>query len=951
MFTPDSSQQQIINISQGQHLVLAPPGCGKTQILSERIRIAHSEHGVPYGDMLCLTFTNRAARGMAERISQTISDSDIADLFVGNIHRYCIRILTNHELVPSNTSIIDDDDALSILSRLSNQDEELVIADFKKTHDLFDCIHFSQMMHQINKNHPKGIRLHPECLNKDDLNAMRIVCTAYRKVFTAETMNDMYEHADFYLTDIDHLQTGTYANYAAYRQQVRNTLTKLSLAHQYETYKRDHNLMDFNEVLLRAYDAISEAKTSNEPDKQAFLEAIQRPWIQVDEVQDLNPLQMAIIDLISKNECILYLGDEQQAIFSFMGAKLSTLEMLRERCTPVSDNEKAVKGIHHLAKNHRSPRYLLDIYNRYAEKVLGIDAAFLPQPTNNDQATDATRFIYANTTDDEVEKVARQAGEWLKQNPEETTAIVTLSNADADEISHQLTHYSLPHFKISGTDLFSTPDMKLLLAHFTAVQSDTNLIAWSRIMQGAKCIHTAYEARDIVHQLIATGISPSELMTSGTPPLTQQFVKAYETQDIVIFDTETTGLDTFRDDIIQIAAMRIRGEKVLGQFMVHIETDREIPAMLGDIVNPIIEERKTAEILSHEDALTRFADFAKDAVLLAHNADFDINILHSNINRYSKAVLESAPSLLGMAGGEAAYFDSLRLIRLLEPDLRVHKLKHLLETLHLEGQNSHLADDDVYATKSLVDYCYKKAKAIIPHQNALLAREAVINVGAKLQKNYAPLYHHTHDLLYKETLSPLSLHRERAGEPQNPTTSESLCAKENPPMQGDSGGLSVFTTELRYIHDALVSDKLIQPVEKLDYICSYIDNDLIDAQKYPELILQLQHYGAEINTLREADLCNSSRIKERIYVSTVHKAKGLEFDNVIVFDAVDGRYPNFNATTINQKEEDARKLYVALSRAKKRLYIGISEKFINRYGRTFDRTITPFLKPVMDKFS
>ena len=916
MFTPDQSQQEIINISQGQHLVLAPPGCGKTQILSERIRIAHSEHGVPYGDMLCLTFTNRAARGMAERISQTISDSDINDLFVGNIHRYCIRILTNHELVPSNTSIIDDDDALSILSRLSNQDEELVFADFKKTHDLFDCIHFSQMMHQINKKHPKDIRLHPECLNKDDLNAMRMVCTAYRKEFTAEMMNDMYEHADFYITDIDHLQTGTYANYAAYRQQVRNTLTKLSLAHQYEAYKREHNLMDFNEVLLRAYDAISEAKASNEPEKRAFLEAVQRPWIQVDEVQDLNPLQMAIIDLISKNECILYLGDEQQAIFSFMGAKLSTLEMLRKRCA---------NSIHHLAQNHRSPRYLLDIYNRYAEKVLGIDPAFLPQPTNNDQAEDATRFIYADTNDEEIVKIAQQAGLWLQTSPDETTAIVTLSNADAEEISRQLTQYSLPHFKISGTDLFSTPDMKLLLAHFSAVMSDTNLIAWSRIMQGAKCIHTAYEARDIVHQLISTGISPSELMTVGTPPLTQQFVKAYETQDIVIFDTETTGLDTFRDDIIQIAAMRIRGEKVLGTFMVHIETEREIPTMLGDIVNPIIEERKTAEILSHEEALTRFADFAKGAVLLAHNADFDINILHSNIKRYSKVVLESAPSL-GRAEEGVPYFDSLRLIRLLEPDLRVHKLKHLLDTLHLEGQNSHLADDDVYATKSLVDYCYKKAKALIPHQNALLAREAVINVGAKLQKNYAPLYHHTHDLLYKEVPSPSG------------------------PLPREGGGRGL-TTELRYIHDALAADKLIQPVDKLDYICSYIDNDLIDSEKYPELILQLQHYGAEINTLREADLCSASRIKERIYVSTVHKAKGLEFDNVIVYDAVDGRYPNFNATTINQKEEDARKLYVALSRAKKRLYIGISEKFINRYGRTFDRTITPFLKPVMDKFS
>lgn len=917
MFTPDYSQQEIINISQGHHLVLAPPGCGKTQILSERIRMAHNEHGVAYGDMLCLTFTNRAARGMAERISQTISDPDIKDLFVGNIHRYCIRMLMDHTLVPSNTSIIDDDDALSILSRLSNQDEEQVAADFKRSHEMFDCIHFSQMMHQINHQHPKGIRLHPECLNKDDLNAMRMVCTAYRKEFTVEMMNDMYEHADVYLTAINDLQTATYANYAAYRQQVTNTLTKLRLAHGYAQYKKTNNLMDFNDVLLRAYDALVAASASEKPEAKAFLEAVKRPWIQVDEVQDLNPLQMAIIDQISKGECILYLGDEQQAIFSFMGAKLSTLDMLRERCTPASKEEKASKGIHHLAQNHRSPRYLLDIYNRYAQDVLGIDPAILPQPTNDDKAENATRFIYANTMDDEIKLVASQAGNWLRNNPEETTAIVTISNADADAISEQLNDFDLPHFKISGTDLFSTTDMKFLFSHFTAVQSDTNMIAWSRIMQGAKCTHTAYEARDIVHQLIANGISPSELLTIGTPPFTQQFVNVYENEDIVIFDTETTGLDTFRDDIIQIAAMRIRGKEVLGKFMVHIETERTIPVMLGDIVNPIIEERETAEILSHEDALTRFAEFAKDAVLLAHNADFDINILLSNIKRYSKGLDRIGSLPTGESGGRG--FDSLRLIRLLEPYLHVHKLKHLLATLHLEGQNSHLADDDVFATKSLVDYCYEKAKALIPHQNALLERETVINAGAKLQKNYAPLYHHTHDLLYK----PLT-----------------------EPIDG-----TIFSNELHYIHDALVSDKLIQPVDKLDYICSYIDNDLIDSEKYPELILQLQHYGAEINTLREADLCNSSFIKEKIYVSTVHKAKGLEFDNVIVFDAVDGRYPSFAATTINQKEEDARKLYVALSRAKKRLYISLSEKFINKYGRVFERVVSPFLKPVMEKFS
>ena len=66
-WTPDASQQYVINLQEGQHLVLAAPGCGKTQILTERIRKA-LEQGIAIEDMLCLTFTNRAARGMMERI-------------------------------------------------------------------------------------------------------------------------------------------------------------------------------------------------------------------------------------------------------------------------------------------------------------------------------------------------------------------------------------------------------------------------------------------------------------------------------------------------------------------------------------------------------------------------------------------------------------------------------------------------------------------------------------------------------------------------------------------------------------------------------------------------------------------------------------------------------------------------------------------------------------------
>ena len=61
---------------------------------------------------------------------------------------------------------------------------------------------------------------------------------------------------------------------------------------------------------------------------------------------------------------------------------------------------------------------------------------------------------------------------------------------------------------------------------------------------------------------------------------------------------------------------------------------------------------------------------------------------------------------------------------------------------------------------------------------------------------------------------------------------------------------------------------------------------------------------------------------DRLVVSTIHKAKGLEFDNVIVFDVTDNRFPIFaHEGNDRMMAEDARKLYVAMSRARRRLFI------------------------------
>ena len=903
-FIPDSSQKEIIYIKGGNHLVLAPPGCGKTQILTERIRIAHDEYGVHYDDMLCLTFTNRAARGMAERISSSIGDAGVEGVYVGNVHRYCIRMLAAEGIVPANAAIIDDDDATSIMARIMNMDEVALASDWKKQRECFDIIHLSQLMHQIVTAAPRGLRLHPECLTSEEVGIMRAICRLHRVEFTSQMMGDLYRNAQKYIDSINGMQTADPIISQTGRHNISSLLTKMDMAHEYEAYKKARMLVDFNDILLLAYDALAKAKADDDTD---FSGRWQKHWVQVDEVQDLNPLQMAIIDLLiapaeeGRENTVIYLGDEQQAIFSFMGAKLSTLEMLRKRCG---------NATHFLANNHRSPHYLLDIFNTYAEKVLGIPPAVLPNATNEMVNDGCTMMLSSATLDTEYHDVALLAERFLHTSADETTAVVVASNADADHISEELDLLSIPHFKISGTDLFSSPEMKLLLAHFTAMTSDTNTIAWARILMGMRVMRTAFGARDFVHQMVRNAIAPCELLDMDedeTSTYTQRFARTYEGKTIVIFDTETTGLDTFHDDIIQIAAMKVKGTEVLGTFMVHIETEREIPAMLGDIVNPVIAERQCNEILSHSDALHRFAEFVGDATLLAHNADFDIHILESNVRRY-------APDLYGGGAMMPECLDSLRLVRLLEPDLRVYKLKYLLEVLHLEGSNSHLADDDVFATKSLVDHCYAKAKEMEPHQRRFLTTDLAQRMIAKLKKGYAPLYHHTKSLMWK---AETGVH---------------------------------IADEMAYIHEALVNDGIINKVEKLHYVCDYLRYDLIDSTACPVLAQQLMKYVAEMNTLKEADLCDSKRINERIYVSTVHKAKGLEFDNVIVFDAVDGRYPSFNAKTEAARQEDARKLYVALSRSKRRLVIAISQQFVTRNRSIYPRSVSPFLLPVLDKF-
>ena len=615
-------------------------------------------------------------------------------------------------------------------------------------------------------------------------------------------------------------------------------------------------------------------------------------------MQDLNPLQLALVDLLATDDAtIVYLGDEQQAIFSFIGAKLETLEALKRRC---NDN------IHHLHTNYRSPKYLLDLQNDYAVRNLHIDRNLLPATHNSSLLTPNSQDLcLLDVGDAELEsyytaRFAKRYGD-LDDDPMGKVAVLVSTNREADDVGETMTAMGIPHFKISGTDLFSLPAVRLMLAHLSVLTDENVFIAWARLLWGLRVVPTYTAARTMMRELRSAALLPTDFLLYPGSSYLQEFISAYDEEDLVIFDTETTGLNPDTDDIIQIAAVRVRRGKVVGKpFNIILETDKELPATVGGHPNPMLEVYRNSRRHPRAEGLRMFMDYCKDNVLVGHNVEYDYQILRNNLLR--EKTLNSQLSILN----STRYFDTLKYIRLVRPRLRHYRLEQLIETLHLEGQNSHRADDDIMATLSLLNFCHTAALPMVADQRHYLADHA--KTIDKFRQRYADLY----------------LHGTQASSQQNTST---------------------LVDELKYTYTKLLEAKLIEPLEKWPHLLHYLEADLIRTDLFPTLRQQLDRYVIDLCTTKEADLCGGS-LQERYIISTVHKAKGLEFNTVLVYRAIDGSYPGSRSWTDKQIQEDARRLFVALSRAKKHLCVVYDSHY-----RSTPHALSPFLEKVKEHFT
>lgn len=158
----------------------------------------------------------------------------------------------------------------------------------------------------------------------------------------------------------------------------------------------------------------------------------------------------------------------------------------------------------------------------------------------------------------------------------------------------------------------------------------------------------------------------------------------------VVFDLETTGLNVKKDAVIEISAVRVRGQEIVDEFTTLVNPCRPIApgaSRVNGITDEMVEDAPTFDI-----ALAEFMDFAQDEVLIGHNiANFDIKILNRDAKNYWNKIVTND------------YLDTLSMARMHLPQLKHHRLVDVAMHYGISTQGAHRALNDCKMTQQVFE--------------------------------------------------------------------------------------------------------------------------------------------------------------------------------------------------------------------------------------------------------
>ena len=401
----------------GPMLILAGAGTGKTKTITHRTAYL-IEQNISPEHILMLTFTNKAAREMKERLTTLLSEDTANKVMACTFHSFCALMLRKYG---NNINISPH------FTILSPGDDEDIISIVKSSQD---------------KTRYKGRGFPPNSQ----------ICGFISKAINKNlSISDVMRHT----------------KYEVFTDEV------IELARLANEYRVKNNLLNYDDILLRFIDLLN-----LRPDFAAKI-AGSYQYIMIDEYQDTNPLQEAILlELFHYTKNIVVVGDDMQSLYGFRGAEVENIIHFPDKFV----NCRIVT----LVQNYRSNQEILDLGNKvmecategYPKKLVGTHhSPLLPSVISVANQYDEAEYV--------VELVRRLLRDGMSPNE---ICIVERNSILSANIEVMLNRSGIAFDKYGGSKYIDLSYVKDVLAYLKIMTNPYDQIAWFRVLQVHKGI-------------------------------------------------------------------------------------------------------------------------------------------------------------------------------------------------------------------------------------------------------------------------------------------------------------------------------------------------------------------------------------------------------------------------------------------------------------------------------
>jgi DNA helicase II / ATP-dependent DNA helicase PcrA len=419
-------QREAVETTEGPVLILAGAGSGKTRVITYRIAYLIEHKGVMPESILAMTFTNKAAAEMGERVEKLVGGLSIAKPVISTFHSFCVRVLRR------------DIEALQIPSATPGKPP---IGHTKKF-----VIYDESDQQAVVKGIMKRLGLDDKQLTP------RIVLG---RISWAK--NHMLNPQELYLQSADPKTE--------------------KIAHLFEEYRKEllkANALDFDDLLLEATRLLKSSATVREYYNRRF------QYLLIDEYQDTNRPQYELMRMLAgERHNVCAVGDEDQSIYSWRGADIRNIlefeqDFPEAKIIRLEENYRSTQNILQAASAVVANNIRRKGKNLWTARQGGTKIGYYEAPDGENEALFAA---------DHIAKYLREAAQHA-ENGRETprAAVLYRTNSQSRLFEEAMRRYGLKYKVVGGFSFYERSEIKDLISYLKVIQNPDDSISLLRVI-------------------------------------------------------------------------------------------------------------------------------------------------------------------------------------------------------------------------------------------------------------------------------------------------------------------------------------------------------------------------------------------------------------------------------------------------------------------------------------